>query len=74
MTSRLDLGPTHPRIQWVLGALTPAVKRQGCEVNHLPPSSDEGKNAWSYTSTPSVRLMVWCLIKQEIRLYDIVRS
>jgi hypothetical protein len=32
------------------------VKRSGREVDHLPNSSAEVKNAWSYTSIPSVHL------------------
>jgi hypothetical protein len=49
--SRMALGPTQSPIQWVLG-----VKQLGCEVDHSPPSSAEVKNAWSYTSTPPIRL------------------
>jgi len=48
------MGPTQPPIQSVLGALSLGVS--GCDVKlttqpHLVPRS---KNAWSYTSTPSV--------------------
>jgi hypothetical protein len=50
--SRLDLGPTQPPIQWVLGAPFPGVKRPGREADHSLPPSAEIKNAWSYTSTP----------------------
>jgi hypothetical protein len=32
--SRTVLGPTHPPIQWVQGALSQGVKRQGREVHH----------------------------------------
>jgi hypothetical protein len=32
------------------------VKRLGREADQSPPSSAEVKNAWSYTSTPSIRL------------------
>jgi hypothetical protein len=28
----------------------------GCEADHSPPSRAEVKNAWSYTSTPPIRL------------------
>jgi hypothetical protein len=34
----------------------PGVKWPGCEGDHLTASSGEVKNAWSYTSTPSVRI------------------
>jgi hypothetical protein len=34
----------------------PGVKRPGREADHSPPSSAKVKNAWSYTSTPPVRL------------------
>jgi hypothetical protein len=34
----------------------PGVKRQGREADHSPPSSADIKNAWSYTSTPPIRL------------------
>jgi hypothetical protein len=60
-TSTPALGPTQPPFQLVPGALSPAVKRPGHEVDHLPPSSVEIKNAWSYTSTP-------------VRLYGVVLS
>jgi hypothetical protein len=46
----LDL--TQPPVRWVLGALTPGIKRLGCEADHWSPSSVDVKNAWSYTSTP----------------------
>jgi hypothetical protein len=51
-TSRPDLGPTQPPIQWVPGALSPGVKRPGREDDHSPPTSAEVKNTWIYTSTP----------------------
>ena len=35
----------------------PAVIRTGREADLLPPSSDDGKNEWSYTSTPRTYLM-----------------
>jgi hypothetical protein len=47
----------HPAsYQWVSGALSLGVKRLGREAEHSPPSSAEVKNAWSYTSTPPIRL------------------
>jgi len=50
--------PPRPErlLGWVPGALTPGVKRPGCEADLLPPSSAEVKNAWSYTSSPPVSL------------------
>jgi hypothetical protein len=52
--SRPALRPTPPPIQWVSGALSLGVKRPGREADHsLVPRS---KNAWSYTSTPPLRL------------------
>jgi hypothetical protein len=41
ITSRPALGPTQPPIQWVPGALSLEVKRQGREADHSPPSSAE---------------------------------
>jgi hypothetical protein len=42
--------------KWVPGALFLGVKQPGREVDHLPPSSVEVKNACNYTSTPPIRL------------------
>jgi hypothetical protein len=50
------LRPTQPSIQWVTGSLSLGVKVPRREADHSPPFSAEGKNAWSYTSTPPVRL------------------
>jgi hypothetical protein len=33
------------------------VKRPGHEADHSPPSNVEVKNAWSYTSIPTIRLL-----------------
>jgi hypothetical protein len=54
--SRTALGPTQPPIQWVLGALSLEVNLHGHEADHSPPSSAKVKKAWSYTSTPPIRL------------------
>jgi hypothetical protein len=54
--SRPVLGPTQPPIQWVPGVLSLGVKRPGRETDHLPPSSAEIKNVWSFTSTPPICL------------------
>jgi hypothetical protein len=32
----------------------PVLKRPGCEVDHLPLTSSEVKNKWSYTSAPPI--------------------
>ena len=55
-TSKPALGPTHLPTQWVPGAISPGVKRPGRDVNHLPPSTAEVKNEWSYTSAPPICL------------------
>jgi hypothetical protein len=47
----LALGPAQYTVQGVPGALSFGVKLPGREAEHLPPSSAEVKNAWSYTST-----------------------
>jgi hypothetical protein len=52
--SRTALGPTQPPIQWVPGALSLGVKRQGREADHSPPFSAEVNNARSYISTPPI--------------------
>jgi hypothetical protein len=51
-SSKPDLGPTQPPIQWVPGILSPAVKRPGSVAVHSPPASAEVKNMWIYASTP----------------------
>jgi hypothetical protein len=57
---RSTLGPTHPPIQWVPGALLPRVKRLGHEADHSPPSSAEVKQ--------NVDLYIHC----PIRLHGVV--
>jgi len=39
------------------------IKRPEREAGHLPPSSAEVKNAWSYTFTPPYAFIAWYLIK-----------
>jgi len=41
----------------VPGVLNPMVRRPGREAGHSPLSSAAIKNAWIYTSTPSIRLL-----------------
>jgi hypothetical protein len=54
--SRTTLRPTQTPIQRVPAFLSLGVKRPGCEGDHSPPSSAKFKKAWSYTSTPPIRL------------------
>jgi hypothetical protein len=42
---------------------SPRGKAAGAKADHSPPSSDEVKNAWSYTSIPQYVFMAWCLVK-----------
>jgi hypothetical protein len=56
-SSRPALGSTQPLIQWVPGALSTGVKRQGREADHSPPASDEVKKMWIYISTPPYAFM-----------------
>jgi hypothetical protein len=63
ITSRTALGTTQPPIHWVPEAISQGVKRPGHEADHSPPSSDEVKNAWSYTSPPQYVFRALCLIK-----------
>jgi hypothetical protein len=61
--SRTVLRPIEPPIQWVPGAFPLGVRRPGRETDHSLPSSAEVKNAWSYTSTPPIRLHGVGLVK-----------
>jgi hypothetical protein len=60
--SRLVLGPTQLPIQWVPAALSPGVKRPGCEANHLPSSRAEVKNGGVISPPLPYVFMAWCLI------------
>jgi hypothetical protein len=51
-TSRPAMGPSQPSIQWLPGALSPRVKRQGCEADHSPHSSAEVKKGGSIQPLP----------------------
>jgi len=53
---RPALGPTQPPIQWVPEALSLGAKQSEREADHSPPSIVEVNIAWSYTSTPPIRL------------------
>jgi hypothetical protein len=50
--SRPTLGPIQSHIQWVLGALSPRVNRQGREADHSPPTSAEFKNGGAIPPLP----------------------
>jgi len=67
ITSRSTLGPSQPPSQWVLGAISPEVKRPGREADHSPPSSAEVKNERSYTSIRHTSL--WHGTQLSIGLY-----
>jgi hypothetical protein len=58
MSSKPALGPTQTPIQWVPGALSSGVKRQGREADHSSPASAGIKKIWIYTSTPPYVFMV----------------
>jgi hypothetical protein len=51
-------GSTQPPIQLVSGVHSLGIKRQGCETDHLPPTSIEVKKMWIYANTPHTSL--WC--------------
>jgi hypothetical protein len=59
---RPALGPIQPPIQWEPGTLSPGVKRQGREADHLSPTSAEVKKMWIYTSNSPYAFMAQCLI------------
>jgi hypothetical protein len=44
--------PAQSPIQWLPGAVSPEVKRQGREDDHSPPSSAEVKNAGAIPPFP----------------------
>jgi len=50
LRAQIDSGAHSSSIQWVPVALSPDVKRPGCEVDHSPTSGATIKKAWSYTS------------------------
>jgi len=63
--SRPALGPTQHPIQWVAGAVSLGTKQPGREADHLPPSTAEVQNAWSYTSTPQYAFTAWYSVKAQ---------
>jgi len=54
--SRPALVPSQPPVQWVTWAISVGIKQLGREADHLPLSSANVKNVWSYASTPPIRL------------------
>jgi hypothetical protein len=56
-SSRPDLGPSQPPIQWELGSISSAVKRSGREADHSPTTSAEVKKMWIYVYTPPYAFM-----------------
>jgi hypothetical protein len=62
---------------WVPGALSLGVKRTGRETDHSPPSRAQVKYAWSYISTPPIRLhevvLSWARGQLYFFLSDLVR-
>jgi hypothetical protein len=71
---RPALEPAYRPIQWVPGLLLSGVKRLERQADHLPPSSAEVKNVWSYTTLPPYVFMAWCLMKHRINLHGMVVS
>jgi len=62
------LGHARLPIQWVRETLSLGIKRPRREGDHSPPSSNEAKNEWSYTSMPQFTFMAWEL-KVQGQLY-----
>jgi hypothetical protein len=58
IASRPTLGPAQPPIQWVLGALSPGLKRLGHEAEHSPPSSVMIKKGGAMP--PLSHMSSWC--------------
>jgi len=49
-TTRANMGPTQPRIYWVMG-----VKRPERKAKHSSSPNAEIRNEWRYTSIPPIR-------------------
>jgi hypothetical protein len=56
-SSRQALESTQSPIQWTPEALSPGVKRPGCEADDSPPASVVVKKMWIYTSTLPYAIM-----------------
>jgi hypothetical protein len=78
MSSRPALGSPLPPIQWIPGALSPAIERQGRQDDHSPPYSAEVKKMWIYTWNTKRNLKIsvkFTYQKSELSLrYDNSRS
>jgi hypothetical protein len=57
--SRPSPGPAQAPLRKIIGELLSVVTRTGRETDHSPPSNAEGKNEWSYTSTPPCAFIVY---------------
>jgi hypothetical protein len=57
--SRLTLGPTQLPIQWLLGAPSPRIKRQGPEADYSPPSSAKVKKHGATAPLPHTSSWQW---------------
>jgi hypothetical protein len=57
-----------------VGVITPDIKQPGHEVDHLPLSSAEVENAFSYIPLPQYIFMVWCLNEQWVYLQGVILS
>jgi hypothetical protein len=64
----------HPNTSLITidDVITTGVKRPRRGADRSLPSSAEVKHEWSYTSTPQYVFMTWCLIKQKVRLRDVL--
>jgi hypothetical protein len=54
IASTLAMGPTQPPIQWLPGAVSPGVNRQGREADNSRPSSVEVKNGRAVPPLPHI--------------------
>jgi hypothetical protein len=52
----IDVSPTQPPIQWLLGDILPREKRPWRETDHSPPSTADINCVCDYTSTPLTHL------------------